>query len=58
MCFHEKSEVEKVTWQMRNELLQKQSSNFNMQINALKKMIQKQQLNRKALKCDFFDKYF
>ena len=46
----EENEVEKVTWQMRNELLQKQSSNFNMQINALKEMIQKQQLNRKALK--------
>ena len=39
----EENEVEKVTWQMKYELLQKQSSNFNVQIIALKEMIQKQQ---------------
>ena len=37
------NEVEKVTWQMKYELLQKQSSNFNVQIIAIKEMIQKQQ---------------
>ena len=48
MCFHEKSEVEKVTWQMRNVLLQRKlSSNFDVQISALKEMIQKQQRNER-----------
>ena len=41
------NEVEKVTWQMKYELLQKQSSNFNVQIIAIKEMIQKQQWNKR-----------